>query len=122
MEVNRIRDSSPAPMPLVHIFTRHRKACSKRADSQWKRCACPKFLHWSEDGEFRRVSARTSRWEDAHRLARRCEHQFEESMCERVATHLVFVRDAVTMYLGRQAQSAAGAGQIKKQTGTYSPT
>jgi hypothetical protein len=67
-------------MPLVHIFTRHRKNCPKRDDSQWKRCACPKFLHWSENGEFKRVSAKTSQWEAACRVARRVESSISGSL------------------------------------------
>ena len=101
-------------MPLVHIFTRHRKTCSKLADSQWKRCACPKFLHWSEDGKFKRVSAKTSRWEDACRVARRVERQLEETIREHVATHSVLVRDAVTMYLADKRSQQLAADTLKK--------
>src|SRR5215813_13100830 len=86
-------------MPLVHVFTRHRKACSKSSDSQWKRCDCPKYLHWSEDGKFKRVAAKTTRWEDACRVARRVEQQLLDSMREQIATNSVNVSDAVSGYV-----------------------
>jgi integrase len=60
-------------MTVVHVFTRHRKGCPKAADTQWKRCLCPKFLHWSEHGKFKRKAAGTHRWEDACQIARTIE-------------------------------------------------
>lgn len=46
----------------VSVFTRHFPACSKREDSQWKRCNCRESLYICEHGKDRHRSAKTGSW------------------------------------------------------------
>jgi integrase/recombinase XerD len=101
-------------MAIVHVFTRHKKACPKIDDPQWKRCSCPKFLHWSENGKFKRSSAKTCRWEDACRVARRVEQQLAEAHRERIATHSVTVTEAVNAFLADKRSQQLAPDTLKK--------
>jgi integrase/recombinase XerD len=53
----------------VSVFTRHTPDCPKKADRNWRRCKCRKYLYIFEDGHDRIVSARTRAWERAETLA-----------------------------------------------------
>jgi integrase len=101
-------------MVVVHVFTRHRKGCPRHADAQWKKCTCPKFLHWCVGGKLKRVSAKTTRWEDACRVARRIEDGLQEDVIKNVAAHSVTVKDAVVAHLSDKRAQRLKPDTLKK--------
>jgi integrase/recombinase XerD len=53
----------------VSVYTRHTTDCPKKADRNWKRCQCRKWLYIFEEGQDRRMTAGTRSWEQAERVA-----------------------------------------------------
>jgi integrase len=53
----------------VTVLTRHKTACPKKNDPQWKRCKCRKSLYIYEDGHRSYLSAKTRSWEQAEKMA-----------------------------------------------------
>jgi integrase len=55
--------------PTIAVYTRHSPDCPKKADKNWKRCNCRKWLYIFEGGVDRRVSAGTRSWGQAEEVA-----------------------------------------------------
>jgi hypothetical protein len=66
-------------VPSVHVYTRHRAACPHNAKRFWKKCDCPKWLHWNVQGKLLRQSADTKKWEHAQKKARAIEEKYERA-------------------------------------------
>jgi integrase/recombinase XerD len=98
---------------LVHPFVRHRKSCPKHGDTQWKRCACPKWLYWHQHGEMHRVPAKTTVWDDAMLAARNIEEQLRKSSID-VTESMTSVGKAVRAYLSDKRAQQLNVETIKK--------
>ena len=98
---------------LVHPYTRHRKSCPKQGDTQWKRCACPKWLYWHEDGKMFRVTAKTTSWDEAILSARHVEDQLRKSLVD-VTESMTSIEKAVSAYLADKRAQQLSDETIKK--------
>src|SRR5262249_23996407 len=70
----------------VFPYTRHRKKCMHRGDGQWRKCSCPKWLYWHQDGKMHRISAKTRKWDAALDYAREIDQRLRASMLPESAT------------------------------------
>jgi integrase len=84
---------NPASVPAVEAYVRHSADCSKADVRDWKRCKCPKWLSWRQDGTTVRQSAKTRSWEKALDAARRLEEKFRLALNGEPTA----VQDAVTL-------------------------
>jgi len=67
-------------MAVVTVYPRHSKRCDKSKGKnarQYKRCKCPLWLEWNENGCQSRKSAKTRSWEIANRCARNLEQELD---------------------------------------------
>ena len=63
---------------MLTVYTRHLKRCDHRNDSRWRRCHCPKWIRGLLlTGEKIRRTAQTSSWENAEKLVRQFEANFD---------------------------------------------
>lgn len=61
---------------MLSVHTRHHPDCTKKDDSNYRRCRCPKWLDGTLPGGTGRirVSAKTKSWEQAELLSRKYEN------------------------------------------------
>jgi integrase/recombinase XerD len=67
-------------MAVVTVYPRHSKKCQRNKDKsarQYKRCKCPLWLEWNENGIQFRKSAKTRTWEIANKAARKLEEELD---------------------------------------------
>jgi integrase/recombinase XerD len=62
---------------LVTVYTRHSSSCPKRADRNFRRCRCPKWLYINDDGKYSLRSAKTRSWDRAEEIRRNFEREYE---------------------------------------------
>jgi len=66
------------------------------------------------NGKLKRVSAKTNRWEDACRVARRIEDQLQEDQSNTISAHSVAVKDAIAAYLSDKHAQRLQPDTLKK--------
>lgn len=62
---------------LVHIFVRHSRSCDHKAEPQWKRCRCVRWVNYTFEGKQYRESTKKRSHEAAALFAREIEQKFE---------------------------------------------
>ena len=97
-------------MAVVTVYPRHSKKCQRNKDKsarQYRRCKCPPWLEWNEDGNQRRKSAKTRNWEIANKAARLLEEELDLKAIgmepPKKAEHIT-IESAVNLYLKDMAQ------------------
>jgi len=107
-------------MPAVHVYTRHRKTCSRKSDRAWKSCPCPKWLLWHYHGKMFRQSASTRDWNVAAKMARNVEQDYERHQTREPKAALdngPTLEGAVNLYLvDRESQHLRPATLSKLET------
>ena len=93
----------PDTMPhmVVSVWTRHSIDCPHRKDINYRRCGCPKHLHWHYEGTQFRKSAGTRSWEHALRRAQAIELQYRQrELGEKPKEHEpITAEKAIELYL-----------------------
>jgi integrase/recombinase XerD len=86
---------------VTHLFTRHSRSCPHKADPQWKRCHCVRWVTYTFEGKQRRESTKARSWEKAQFYARELEHRYERILAgdKPKPTEPATVAQAVTAYL-----------------------
>jgi len=79
---------------MLSVYARHSNDCPKKADINWKRCRCPKWINGSLGGQFIRRTANTRSWEKAEDLKRAWEEAASPKKIEPVT-----IEEAVDAYL-----------------------
>ena len=89
------------PHMVVSVWTRHSIDCPHRKDINYRRCGCPKHLHWHYEGRQFRKSAGTRSWEHALRRAQAIELQYRQrELGEKPKEHeAITAEKAVELYL-----------------------
>jgi hypothetical protein len=92
-------------MAVVTVYPRHSKKCQRNKDKsarQYRRCKCPLWLEWNEDGSQFRKSAKTRTWEIANKAARTLEEKLDLKAIgmepPKKADH-ISIQSAVDLYL-----------------------
>jgi hypothetical protein len=105
-------------VPNVKVYTRHSADCPKACSRAWKRCGCPKWLYWRQDGKALLQSAKTRSWEKAQEAATAIEERFRlarqgkdvELPCG------MTVKEAVRLYLEDKREQHSGGTLLSKLT------
>ena len=104
----------------VTVYARHSSKCSKSKEKnagQWKRCKCPLWLQWNENGYQFKRSAKTRSWDIATKAARRLEEDLELAANgiepPKKADHIT-IDSAVDLYLSDMTQRALAKPTIDK--------
>lgn len=102
--------SSVLTRRTVQVIVRHSADCKDKAKgSEWRRCRCSKSLRIYEDGQERRVSAKTRSWEQAERFAQEYLDSFDPEKQElkelraQKEREQVRIADAVALYIADMA-------------------
>lgn len=92
-------------MAVVTVDPRHSKKCQRNKDKsarQYKRCKCPLWLEWNENGIQFRKSAKTRTWEIANKGARKLEEELDLKAAgiepQKKPDH-ISIQSAVDLYL-----------------------
>jgi integrase/recombinase XerD len=101
---------------IVSVWTRHSSGCDHREDINYRRCGCPKHLHWHHGGRQFRKSARTRSWEHAWRKAQAVELEYRQrELGEKPQKHeAVTVERAVELYLADKCSQRLQEVTLKK--------
>lgn len=94
----------------VHVFTRHRKHCPHKDKTGYNRCFCPKYGHWSVDGQVRKTTLKTDDLSVALRKANEIENDVQHSGWSGRAT----VKRAVEMYLADKRSQRLSKATLTK--------
>jgi hypothetical protein len=84
----------------VSVYTRHSADCSKKDESQWRRCRCPKYLYLLRDGNDKTVSAKTRSWEKAEQQAQEIRESWDPVKQRRAKFPVVVLSSSVRSFLG----------------------
>jgi integrase len=108
---------TPTP-PAVEVYARHTVDCPKAYDRGWKRCRCPKWLYWRQDGKAVRQTAKTRSWKKAQNAAREIEARFKRAINGDTTAlqDAVSVEQAVKLYLDDKREQQSGDALISKLT------
>src|SRR5438477_6752272 len=101
---------------LIHIYTRHARSCPQ-TDPQWKRCRCPRWVHYTWEGRQHRESTKARSWEKATVYARGVELR-----CERILagekpkpTEAATVAGAVAAYIADKRSQQMKHSTLRKR-------
>jgi hypothetical protein len=104
----------------VTVYARHSSKCSKSKEKnagQWKRCKCPLWLQWNEDGNQFKKSAKTRSWEIATKAARKLEGELELMVNGieplKKPDHIT-IQSAVDLYLSDMRQRSLAKPTVDK--------
>jgi integrase len=89
---------------------RHGADCPKVGDRDWKRCRCPRWLYWRQDGKAVRQAAKTRSWEKAQDAARQIEERFKRALGGDTTAlqDAVTIEGAVRLFLEDKSQQGTG--------------
>jgi integrase/recombinase XerD len=68
--------------PTITIYVRHSADCKYEGDEFSKRCACRKWLRWSQHAERNRKPANTRSWQEAEAVKRELQDQLTGRVVE----------------------------------------
>lgn len=101
---------------MLTVYTRHLKGCEHRNDSRWRRCHCPKWIRGLLlTGEKIRRTEQTSNWENAEKLARQLETNFDPNKPPEPKPAETTLREAVEVFLADQT----ARGLVKESKKKY---
>lgn len=109
---------SVTAVPNVDVYARHSADCPHASDRAYKRCRCPKWLTWREDGKEVRQSAKTRSWEKAQEVAVAIEDRFRRALKgdDVDLPGQMTVAEAVRLYLEDKVAQRSGDALIAKLT------
>jgi integrase len=105
-------------VPKVEVYTRHSADCPKASSRSWKRCGCPKWLYWRQDGKALLQSAKTRSWEKAQEVATEIEERFRLALQGKDVELPcgMTVKEAVRLYLEDKREQHSGGTLLSKLT------
>lgn len=109
---------SVSAVPKIEVYVRHSADCPNASDRAWKRCRCPKWLVWRQDGKQVRQSAKTRSWERAREVATEIEARFSRTLKgeDVELPRGMTVDEAVRLYMEDKRQQQSGDALIGKLT------
>jgi integrase/recombinase XerD len=102
---------------LVHIYARHSLSCPHKADSQWKRCRCVRWVTYTVEGQQHRESTKKRSHEQATVYAREVENRYERILAgeKPKPTEPTTVAQAVAAYIADKRAQQLQASTLNKR-------
>jgi hypothetical protein len=102
---------------LVHIYARHNRSCQHKADAQWKRCRCVRWVTYTFEGRQHRKSTKTRSHEQATEYARSVEQRYESILAgeKPKPTEPTTVAQAVAAYIADKRAQQLTASTLSKR-------
>jgi integrase/recombinase XerD len=102
---------------LVHIFARHNRSCPHKADPQYKRCRCTRWVTFTFEGKQHRESTRAQSHEQATVYARGVEQRYERILAgaKPKPTGHITVAQAITAYLDDKRAQQLQESTLRKR-------
>jgi integrase/recombinase XerD len=104
------------PAPLITIFVRHRDGCKYAGDESAKRCACRKWLRWTQDGTRHRRPANTRSWAEAEQVKRDLEDHLSGKVAAAEPTGTKHIRAAIEVFLADKKVTGITQDVLNKYT------
>jgi integrase/recombinase XerD len=102
---------------LVHIYARHSLSCPHKADSQWKRCRCVRWVTYTVEGQQHRESTKKRSHEQATVYAREVENRYGRILAgeKPKPTERTTVAQAVAAYIADKRAQQLQASTLNKR-------
>ena len=102
---------------VVHIYARHSLSCPHKADSQWKRCRCVRWVTYTVEGQQHRESTKKRSHEQATVYAREVENRYQRILAgeKPKPTEPTTVAQAVSAYIADKRAQQLQASTLNKR-------